>query len=544
MAKTIVAIIKILLLTALLAGMAVLLAQKIDLTTADIGRHIQNGNILVNGSWPDKWAVLHTNFYSFSLPAQPFINHHWGSGVVFYWFWLATGFIGLSLMNILAAVLTLFIFFKIAARGGQFWLTAALGFLLVPTMAFRQEVRPEMFTYLFCAVTLYLLWEFWQNRLSRKWLYLLPGLQLLWVNLHIGFIFGIFILGAFGLEELWNLIRQNGGLKFTKQDFLASKFWALFRIGLLEALAVLINPAGIKGALVPFFIFKNYGYLIVENQSVRFLENLGFGNGLNFLPFKAAFGLLILSFILLLIFKRKKISIALLALSIGFSFAAWTALRNFPMFGFFALPIMAYNFNWIIPKKIILPYKLMLAAAGIAIAGFGFSQGYLNFQEKRETFGVGLTPNVGASAEFAKAENLQGPIFNNYDIGGYLVYSLAEKHGLGQQVNTDKKVFVDNRPEAYSADFLQKVYVASQEDETKWQALDKQYNFNVIFFSHRDYTPWAQAFLIRRVSDKDWAPVFADSYNIIFLRRDNLKNADIIKKYEIPKSMFGISAKD
>ena len=540
MRKIIISIIKIVLLLGLLAGMAALLAQKIDLTTVDLGRHIQNGNIIVNGSWHDKWAVLHTNFYSYTLPNQPFINHHWASGVVFYWLWLATGFAGLSWMNILMGVLTLSVFLKIAARDGNFWSAAVLGFLLVPVMAFRQEVRPEMFTYLFCGITLYLLWEYWQGRLNYKWLYLLPVLELLWVNLHIGFIFGIFVLGAFGLEELWNLIWQNHGFKVSRQVFFTSKFWALLKIGFLEAAAVLCNPWGIRGALYPFFIFKNYGYLIVENQSVRFLENLGLGNGLNFLPFWAAFVLLALSFVLLAIFRRKKISVALLALAAGFSYASWEAIRNFPLFGFFALPIMAYNFYQIIPKRIVLPYKLALAAVGIALAGFGFFQGYLNFQEKQGNFGVGLMLGVTGSAEFFKAANLQGPIFNDYDIGGYLIYNLTDKHGLGRQINTDKKVFVDNRPEAYSADFLQNVYIGAQEDEAKWQALDAQYHFNAIFFSYRDYTPWAQTFLINRVKDPAWAPVYADSYNIIFLKRD-AQNQDLIKKFELPKSMFNVS---
>ena len=60
----------------------------------------------------------------------------------------------------------------------------------------------------------------------------------------------------------------------------------------------------------------------------------------------------------------------------------------------------------------------------------------------------------------------------------------------------------------------------------------KIHNFNAIFFSHRDYTPWGQNFLIERVNDSEWAVVFMDEYAIIFLRR-NLLNESIIEKYEI-----------
>jgi hypothetical protein len=137
-------------------------------------------------------------------------------------------------------------------------------------------------------------------------------------------------------------------------------------------------------------------------------------------------------------------------------------------------------------------------------------------------------PGVNASAEFFKEQNIKGPIFNDYDIGGYLIFNLYPE-----------KVFVDNRPEAYTVDFFEN-YKLMQTDSLKWKEMDEKYQFNSIFFSHRDYTPWAQAFLISRIQDSTWAPVFVDGYNIIFLKR-NEQNKEIITKYEIPKSRFGIT---
>ena len=64
-----------------------------------------------------------------------------------------------------------------------------------------------------------------------------------------------------------------------------------------------------------------------------------------------------------------------------------------------------------------------------------------------------------------------------------------------------------------------------------------QNKLNVIFFYRKDYTPWAQAFLIKRVSDPAWAPVYVDEYSIIFVMRTE-QNADVIKKFELPKSVF------
>ena len=74
----------------------------------------------------------------------------------------------------------------------------------------------------------------------------------------------------------------------------------------------------------------------------------------------------------------------------------------------------------------------------------------------------------------------------------------------------------------------------------KWEALDAQYKFNVIFFSYHDLTPWAQGFMARRLKDSEWAPVFADSYAIIFLRR-TLENTPVLLRRELPRSMFRVT---
>lgn len=142
-------------------------------------------------------------------------------------------------------------------------------------------------------------------------------------------------------------------------------------------------------------------------------------------------------------------------------------------------------------------------------------------------WGIGLLPEINKSADFFKTQHIIGPIFSNYDIGGYLIFHLYPQ----------EKVFIDNRPEAYPASFFQDEYIPMQNDEIIWDKELARWNFNAIYFARYDLTPWAQQFLITRITDPLWAPVFVDNYTIIFLRR-NEKNTDIIKKYELPKDMF------
>ncbi|MBI4648300.1 MAG: hypothetical protein HY738_17380 [Bacteroidia bacterium] len=142
--------------------------------------------------------------------------------------------------------------------------------------------------------------------------------------------------------------------------------------------------------------------------------------------------------------------------------------------------------------------------------------------------GLGLYSNINRSAKFFKANGIKGPIFNNYDIGGYLIYNLFPQ----------QQVFVDNRPEAYSTDFFEKVYNPMLEKEEVWQQINAKYNFNCIYFFRLDETPFAQPFLIRRINDRaNWAPVYVDGAIIILLER-NTENQTIIQKFELPADMF------
>ena len=89
---------------------------------------------------------------------------------------------------------------------------------------------------------------------------------------------------------------------------------------------------------------------------------------------------------------------------------------------------------------------------------------------------------------------------------------------------------MDNRPEAYPADFFQKTYIPMQENEEVWKEQDEKYKFNAIIFSYRDYTPWGQTFFARILDDPEWKTVFADS-RVVILLKDNERNKDIIAQY-------------
>ncbi|MFH1402305.1 MAG: hypothetical protein ABIG87_01625 [Patescibacteria group bacterium] len=493
------------------------LFQELNLATADLGRFIKNGENIFNGSWQN---VLHSNFYSYTYTQYPFLNHHWGTGAIFYFFQQIGGFLAVHLFAIVLMLATFLILFKITKKQSGWAVATLLSLLLIPVMAYRKEIRPEIFSCLFSAVFAYILWSYRNKEISARWLLTLPLLEVFWVNLHIYFFLGPAIIGAFLLEKII--------FYFTNQQERLKQIIFVFGLTLV---ASCVNPFGWKGAIHPFKIYGNYGYRILEEQSVWFLENLNIHNP-SFTLFKIIAFSLIVSFVWILIKKRSEFSLVNFFLMAGIGFMACWSIRNISLFAFMSLPILAYNIKIIAPKINFSDFNKKIYFAGIAViiviimcAGYGK---YLPVNSG--SFGLGVPEQENRAMDFFKNHNLRGPIFNNYDIGGYLIYHLFPQ----------EKVFVDNRPETYPADFFQSVYVPMQEDEQIWKEKNKEYDFNAIIFYLRDATPWGQKFLIARVQDENWTPVFADNSIIIFLKNNEM-NKEVIEQYEMPPEMFRIT---
>ena len=131
----------------------VILSHKVNLITADLGRHIINGKYF----FLDK-TVLNQNFYSFTNPVFSTINHHWAVGVLFYFIYQLTGFIGLQILFIFTSLLTFFTFLYLAARKNSYFLLLPLSLFILPLLAERTEIRPEIFSNLFAGLIFFLLY--------------------------------------------------------------------------------------------------------------------------------------------------------------------------------------------------------------------------------------------------------------------------------------------------------------------------------------------------------------------------------------------------
>jgi tetratricopeptide (TPR) repeat protein len=523
---------RILILLGLGLLIVIIFAQKIELSVVDLGRHLENGRLVF--SQPD---LLFKNFYSYTEPDHTFINHHWLSGVILYAVYLLGGFNLLSIFNILLALAVFFTFFKLANKRAGFYLPALISLPVILLFSERVEIRPEIFSYLFLALT-WLIWETEKISTKRKLLILVP-LFILWANIHIYFFLGLALI-AFKLAEkfLWQVFDgSNVSLKLKlknawfkiKKDFLNL---------LLLAVACFLTPNTWRGFFYPLNILQGYGYQVAENKSIFFLKNLMLNY--NFNIFKLLLVLLAIGLVANWFFHQKPRWFDLF-FGIFISVLALFASRNLALFGFVALVLISTSFKrpldflWSrlnanyqgasekIKKYLpILPGTLIICLVIFLSSDY---QGRNNFL--KGNFGLGLNIGETDSFQFFKNSGLTGPIFNNYDAGSALIFGLQ-----GQE-----QVFVDNRPEAYDAQFFTDIYLPMQNDKEEWEKVWAQYQFKTVYFAYTDQTPWGKTFLTRILADTDWSLIYFDRYYVVLARKSEV-SADVLNKYTLDSWTF------
>lgn len=462
----------------------------------DLGRHIKLGEMIVQSH-----QVPVTNLFSYTNPNFPFINTHWLFEVFVYFWSITLGLQSLLILKVIIFLFSVWLIFKIIPKGneqvpssGSRVLLLPIGFIFLHVLRERLELRPEIFSFLFTASTYYILEKYLKK--ATRLIYLLPLIQLLWINTHIYFFVGLILQAIFFLHIGYQHIRLH--LEGGKLKILAIIF-------ILSVLISLINPNGLAGLLYPLNVTTNYGYTIVENQTMFLLENIGFRDP-NFLFVKLSIGIIALSLLTLAIKRKFELKNILLSLSsLGL---ALLNVRSFPYLVFLSLPAVLQNFG-LAKRNFVTVFLFLVFSFMLLLESYFYLNGdYYKYNESINQVGLRLAESGSGAMNFVLANNLPNPVFNNFDIGSYIIYRGYPKY----------PVFVDGRPEAYPKEFFINTYIPAQYDYNKFKELDKLMSFRTIIFSHTDQTPWAKAFLQNVVKDEIWKLVYIDDFMIVLVK--------------------------
>ncbi|HBH52451.1 MAG TPA: hypothetical protein DDY91_11220 [Planctomycetaceae bacterium] len=233
-----------------LLGLVTFLGLLFPLYDTDFWWHLRTGEwILEQGSVPQ------LDLYTFTDSDRPWIDLHWGFQVLITLLYRVGG-VGLVIVAkavvITAAVL---IAFRATGEGWPVTRRVACWIPAVVCIVGRGYERPEMLSQLFLAI-----WLWVAFRLDRqpRLVWLLPVVQLVWVNCHALFVLGLVVAGC-GVAD-WALRLLAGGRwglePITPASLATLRTRAL--AGLLAVGAGLMNPYFEEGALFPLTLYSKF----------------------------------------------------------------------------------------------------------------------------------------------------------------------------------------------------------------------------------------------------------------------------------------------
>lgn len=482
----------------------------------DLGEHLLIGKIIF-----ETHKIITTNLFSYTYPNYQFIDNKWLGEIIFYIFDKYLGLNSLIILNTFTVVAAFLVVYSYVMRRYNILLISCSSILYLLIIFDRTYIRPEIFSYFFLAAVVVLLYRFREK--FTKSIFLIIPIQLMWVNMHIYFILGIFLIALFLVEALISY-------RTYKIQYSRKYIFTLFVVFVASVIVAFINPYGLRGVLFPFTFYNNYGFPINENLNfftvAALLQN-------KFIYSYFAFEVIGIMLIVLLFLNLQKSRLIDWLVSFSFIALVISSVRNMPLFVFatyipfiHVASLTSKKFHSITQKyrsqrlnyQIILSVFIILLIIGLII-------NYWSIQG----FGFGSDKRGENAVNFLISNNIKGPIFNNYDIGSYLAYRLYPK----------ELVFVDGRPEAYPYSFYSTIYLPMQKNEKIFKEIDNRYFFNSVFINYPDQQPLTITFLKSMIANNDWVPVYLDESIVIFIK-NNDANKKIVQKYKISPSTYQI----
>ncbi len=431
-------------LMAVLTGLLVfIMAARTPLDT-DFWWHIRAGELTWQSGRP-----LVTDLFTFTRGGHPWINHSWLGEVIYYLFFKAGGFLGVSLL--VASLATASMMLVYAQLTGPALLKTAVIVLASTVAGPVWSPRPQLISQVLFAGLYLILNRYRSGRFDRLWL--LPVLFLAWSNLHAGYSLGFLLLGVFIVGEMLNwILRPGTDRRIAWRNLRKLILWALVCVPV-----VLINPNGLETWTIPF---QTVGMDAAVRSTIDEWASPDF-HQLILQPFLW----MLFAFLAAVGLSARKIDAVDLLGVAGFSYLAFLAKRSLAIFALFTAPALA-RYLWaavcvwreeragpasspsagktVFSSRLVRPglrkalnltlvFLLSLTAVGKLLF---VTQAGLIEKARAEYFPDG-------AVQFLLNGQPPGNIFNSYGWGGYLEWHLR-----------DFPVFIDGRADLFGDEFI------------------------------------------------------------------------------------------
>lgn len=463
-----------------------------------LGKHyVQNHTMQVDHS-----------LFSWTPADSGWIYNTWLGSTLLYLFYQAGSSFGLWLIQwlLLTGVFVL-LYLYLRVIKDSFDINYILAFLMLAVALNLTAIyiKPELFTTFLFTLTVFL--YFYCKATGKNLFYLYPFLFVLWCNIHGGFLAGLLFISILLSGEAVNFfLLKNSSL--PRKSFLT-----LAAAVPLSYLAVLINPYGIeyhisvlKGMFNPeymgfakkvFAYISMWKYLLpTPDYAFRFLNTAWV-----LLIFAVLFSILFI----LSVARKRSLDAALIAVNLVFFFFSMDSARYtifFPIVTLFSIFYLFKDADLYAFRKKLTP---------LSIAFFAVFVVYINYLtvvylDNWSWFGKGLQEGVPVKeVQFLKKHKIQGPLFNDYLIGGYMIWSTYPEY----------KVFIDPRYGPYwkqvGPDYFN--FTSKITPETI-KAFNGKYPFKAALIHMRD-----SHVIFSMASTGDWRLLYFDKVAVLMVHK-------------------------
>lgn len=471
----------------------------------DFWFHIKYGEYIFQ-----TYKLPFTDVFSHSAYGQAAVPYEWLFQAFIYLIYRFLGTAGVQATVIFFSTSYIFVFRQILRNIfgvsvlPRMLLTAAL---FVLGYNFWVE-RPQIVAYLLFIITLYIVLKRIFIGKSRLWL--TPIIFLIWTNLHASMILGLYLFFSFSAVLFIRFLARKDTADLSKAK-------DLFIFGLINSAITILPPLGIKVYKLLILFWENREFITQTIDEWVPLTQLT----IEYYIYLAVF--LLVAVALIWVFIKNKTVRPMIFILIPFvplSLFVLTGIRQAP----FTLPVTFLLFipaigisDWKISKTL----KYAIASAIIIPAIWG-----MNAYRGLAVGAYNSYPSV-AAVSFVK-NNLKGNMFNEYHIGGYLLYSLGP----------EMKTFIDGRtdmfvPEVFP-DYMSFSYLTYTDDDyylDKFENLSKKYNISWVILTTNRYTLSSR---LARILENapGWSLVFFDDTARIYVKEDGI-NKGVLSEFSM-----------
>jgi hypothetical protein len=430
---------------------------------ADVWMHLRvAADIVASGEIP------RVDQYSAVAAGRPHLTHEWLSALIFLGIYKLGGGEAFSVFRALTMLaMLLLLWFSLEKRARSFILTAPILALAAYIILERVFVRPHVFTLLFLCIWVFCL-ERWRRERRLRYLIILVPLQILWANLHGGYIIalvlGVMMTGITAFLALFPSWSKDESYSWSD----AGKFAALTAACLV---ASLINPHGLR--LVEFSLTLG----IASDYIKQFVYEWGSPLAAKYMHRAYGFDVVLSIFVLMwlglaLNVKRRPLLDAVFALLA--TVITVQAIRFVSFIGILGLPITVRAWQAVADthaKSLLVKRHPYIEAAliGLILAStliYGFPYDKANHRRIGWGFGGRLPYET---VNFLAEQGFEGTIFNDYADGAYLLHHLTPKI----------RPVMDSRIDIYGSELTHE-YFSSRDDPVKFFQYLNKYNVSLI----------------------------------------------------------------